>query len=282
MDDHSGLWMNFIDTHPANAAEILERLESEEIVALLEKTPSEIGAKVLRQMNTHIVTECLVRVSIERAASLLAEMDLDFASSVLRRIEEKRRTVLLEGLDPKMARHLELLLRYPDGTAGAAMDPHALAISSDVTVEDVLAQVRKSSGPIYYLYVTDREDLLLGYTTLHDLLQAPLDERISSVYSENLPHLRDRSDYQAILVHPGWNHFYALPVVDDSGMFLGVLRYEAFRRMQVQYEDLPFGPKAFESGRELGELFFHGLGSMILEGVSARPYRRSNLTSAEE
>jgi magnesium transporter len=273
MDIGRILVLRFAENHPAEAARVLERFRPEEGARMLESLPPSTSARLLELMGPVSATECLASMAAVKAGAALSHSELDSAASLARRLDPEIRTAVLEAAPADFVSSLRLLLSYPEGTAGALMDPRALAIPRDLTVSDSLEQVRRSHRQaLHYLYVIDRAGKLVGVADVRELLVAPPHATVEDEMRTNVTRVPAGADRSRILAHPGWSQFHALPVVDEEGRLLGALRYETLKRLES--ETALVGSEApLSMAVSLGELYWVGL-SGLLEGlghVATRP-----------
>jgi len=259
----------FVEAHAPDAAAILERIDAGEAAAfLLEVSPRDTAA-VLQRMTPTAGADCLAQLPAGQAAAVLAEVPLDGATLLLRRMDAPARAAVLASLPGLMAERLTLLLRYPEGTAGALMDPRALALPHEIPVGEALARVRHAARDVlYYLYVVDRAQTLVGVLNLRELMLAARKTSVASVMRPHVARLSARADRTTILAHPGWREFHALPVVDEAGLFLGVIRYETVRRLEEDRAPNGQGGDALATVLTLGELCWHGM-ALVLADLAA-------------
>ena len=262
------LTQTFLESHPRDSAVILERLPAEDTAAFLEKTPPELAARVFRSMAPLAAAGCLERLSPECAAAVLAALPLNQAAGLLRRLDAEVRERTLAHAPADCAMSLRRLLQYPEGTAGALMEPRALALPGDIKVSEARMRVRRAPHNLLsYLYVVDREQHLIGVLTLRELMLAPPKIMLSSTMCSHVLRLPARADFASVLAHPGWRDFHVLPVVDDSDVFVGVIRHEKLRSLEDTARSNP-GSQAVSTMLSLGELYWIGLTGM-LAGVAA-------------
>ncbi|MBI4269981.1 MAG: CBS domain-containing protein [Candidatus Rokubacteria bacterium] len=271
-----------LEAHPDDAAAVLERLPAGEVAALLDAAPAEVVAAVLRHMATPSAVACLGRLAPERGAAALAALPLDTAAVLVRRLEREAQEPLLAALPPAAAAPLAALLRYPERTAGAVMDPRVLALPEDLSVEEALAHVQRTPQHVlYYLYVVGRARGLVGVLNLRELMLAHAAAPLGAVMRSATARLGVRDGLQAVVAHPGWRGLHALPVVDEAGVFVGAVRYETMRRLAADADRPPRieGPLGTLLG--LGELCWIGLAGVVEQLASARA-RPAPGGSAEE
>jgi magnesium transporter len=258
------LAQRFLESHPRDGALILDRLPTGQAATLLEKTPPQIAATVLQQMEPLSAAGCLARLAPERAALVLIVFPLDRAAGLLRRLEVGTCDRILAHAPPDHSLPLRRLLQYPEGTAGALMDPRAMALPGELSVSEALTRVRRSpENVLYYIYVVERDQRLAGVLNLRELMLASPKTMLASAMHRRVARLPARADLTSIVAHPGWRDFHALPVVDDSGAFVGVIRYETLRRLEEDATGGRPGNPAVSTMMSLGELCWIGFTGML-------------------
>jgi magnesium transporter len=254
----------FIEAHPVDAARVMERFAGELSSAVLQNVPLDRMIPVVAAMSDHVAAECVSAMDPPRAAAVLKALDLDQASALLRRVADPQRDLLLDRMSPDLAAQLRRVLAFPPGSAGALMDPKVLSVPETLTAAEALDQVRAAPHlAIYYLYIYDEDSRLSGVVNLRELMLAEPQTPLTEMMATGVDRLAATADRKAILVHPGWTEYHALPVVDDGGRFVGALRYETLRRLEGQARtEAPSASLA----ASLGELYWVGM-SGILRGM---------------
>jgi len=118
------------------------------------------------------------------------------------------------------------LLTYAPDTAGGMMTTEFVAISADLTVEEAFAHLRTAAPDvenIYYLFVVDTDQHLVGVLNLRHLIMAAPHARVSQsmIRDPARVHHTDSRDTVAEIVEK--YDLLALPVVDDSGAIVGMI-----------------------------------------------------------
>ncbi|MBK9166512.1 MAG: magnesium transporter [Bryobacterales bacterium] len=262
MVSEQALILAFVGEHTADAARILERLPAGDAAALLTELPPEPASEVVRRMSAFAGSTAIAAMDIQAAASLIAHMPHQDASSLLRRVEATVREGLIAALPDHMRDRLRVLLRYPEGTAGALMDPFVLVLPGDLTAGEALSRVRHRARHVYfYVYVTDRSHKLAGVLDLRELLLARASDTLTSVMRSDLAKVLADTDVITVQSHPGWQEYDALPVVDEGGVFLGAIRHRSVRRIQTG--DGRPAVAVGDTMLSLAELYWIGIGGML-------------------
>lgn len=220
----------FAAHHPDDAARVLEGLSAEDDATLLAALPPEDAAPVLARMGAVSAAGCVGALGPDAAAALLSNLSVTSIAAVLRQMPNAQPVLrqLPEGTRDAAAR----LLRFAEGTAGAMADPTVLIVSDDVSAGEAHKLLRRTPERVTLdLYVVDRGNHLVGALDLRALLGASASEPITSIMRRDPATLPAGADLSTVAALPGWAEHDALPVVDDTGILLGVLRHRTLRRM---------------------------------------------------
>jgi magnesium transporter len=263
------LAQGFLESHPEDAAVILERLTTEELANLLQENRPPIAAAVLERMIPIRAAEVLVLMPLERSREVVDALPIHAAAGILSRMEFGNRETILASLPPDSVKPLRVRLMYPDDTAGYFMDTRILTLTAEMTAGEALGRVRRSLNNVfYYLYITDRNRMLVGVINLRELMIARPGETVGRIMNSPVVHLTVNAHREAILNHPGWGRYPALPVVDHAGVFEGVIRYRTLRELPRRPEAAGWAPVAGAVLLGLSEAMWIGL-SAVLVGLAA-------------
>ncbi len=258
----------FMASHPEDAARVLERLSPEATATALERSPTHLAAGVLDHMSIDYATRCLNRIKPAFAAQMLTHFSAEIAVLLLRRIEENQCDLILDKSAEKYAAKLRRMLRYPKGTAGALTDFDVFTLLDEVTVQEAIEEARKGDQHITrYLYIISRDKKLAGVLNIRELFLAAPEKRISAIMKKDVEKLFAFTDLQTVSSHPGWVHYYAMPVVGENDLFLGALRYKTLLRLQQEKLNLSPSSKLSSASSALGELYQVGLYGLIQSAV---------------
>lgn len=255
---------SFFEMHPDDAARVLEVTPAREAAGLLESIEPVAAAAVAGSMAALSSSSCLAAMKPEPAAAVLAELPMDTAVRLLRQMNAAVQETLLGLLPDKMEHPARLLLQYPENTAGALMDPMAAAVPEDVAAGQVNRLIQNDpDGVFYYIYVVDRDHRLTGVVDLRQVMRADPAVPVSAIMHTDLTTLAAGTDLITLLRHPGWRDLDALPVVDEKGIFLGMIRQRLIRQLSQEAEREGHSIESWEVLLALGELYWIGLGEFL-------------------
>jgi Mg/Co/Ni transporter MgtE len=214
----------FLESHPSDAARVLERLAPQNVSALVSDAPARLVAPVLRAMLPPFVARCLEPLQDEPVSGLLRSMGPQAGVAVLHYLPQARRNALLAQLPTGMGMAFRLLLGYPEDTVGAWMDPRVVVLAGDTPAVSALNRLREAQGEIdAVVFVVGAGQRLLGQVELPDLLRAPADHLLSRLMRPVRFTLPARASIHGVAEHAGWDDFQMLPVLERDDRFVGAL-----------------------------------------------------------
>ena len=264
MEPEELLLTEFLKAHPDDAAQLVEQLPAAEVAALLAEIQPESAAAVFGRMASVAATEILALLPAAAAGAILAGLSLETAALLLRRMDPERRPSVLRELPEDVRGRVSRLLQYPEGTAGAFMDPAVETLPQDMSVNEALRFLREHPQDVYYyVYIVDREQRLEGVLDVRELLQADGDDSLRSVMRRHPLALPARADLPSILAHPAWTELDALPVIDGQGVLLGVIRHRRMRSLQSELAVKDRDQSGLAVLLAFGELYWAGLRGLL-------------------
>ena len=168
----------------------------------------------------------LLEMNDQYAADMLAGMYADNAVDMLKQLKDDRVRLYLRLMPLQAAKDIRALLNYADETAGAIMTPEYVSIVANQTVRSAMA-ILKSKAPdaetIYYIYVVDVNNVLVGVLSLRDLIVNDEDKMIADIMSERVVSV-DVNENQEEVAHKFRDYdVLALPVIDENNVLLGII-----------------------------------------------------------
>jgi magnesium transporter len=119
------------------------------------------------------------------------------------------------------------LLAYAEDEAGGLMNPRFARVRPDMTVDEAITYLRKQARErvetIYYGYVLEADQKLLGVVSFRDLFKAKGHELIRDVMVKDPVTVRDDLDREELGRVFGRHGYLAIPVVDAQGHMKGLL-----------------------------------------------------------
>ncbi|MFA5563042.1 MAG: CBS domain-containing protein, partial [Candidatus Caldatribacteriota bacterium] len=215
------------DLHPNDFSDITEELTTEQIIEIFKQIEDkEKVAEYISELNTELQSELLNAMSKRQASEILEEMDTDEAVDILGEIPPEESRELLDLMPAEEAEEIKELMKYGENTSGSVMNNEFVTLFEYMTVEQAINRIREMSPEaeiIYYVYVLDKRDRLIGVLSLRDLIVADTKSKISAIMEEDVISVLDVEDREVAAKVISDYDFLAIPVINKKGMMVGII-----------------------------------------------------------
>lgn len=216
----------FSRLHPADIAEIIEDLDHYERHDFISNLDDQTAAEALGEVDLETQVNIFEQLDSEHASRILVEMAPDEAADLLGELTQEKSDELLNLMEPGEAEDVRELMEYPEDTAGALMTTEFIALSLDMTAQEAINKIRETAQAaemIYYLYVLDEKEKILGVLSLRELIMAHPGTPISDIMQERVITVLSNDDYKDVLDTIVKYDLIAVPVADKNGSILGII-----------------------------------------------------------
>jgi NitT/TauT family transport system ATP-binding protein len=152
------------------------------------------------------------------------------AVDVIQQAPGEEREGLLSLLDDKTRREVKGLLDYAEEHARDLINPRYARLRPYMTVDEAVSFLRRDARDraqtVYYAYVTDAEERLLGTVTFRDLLITPGDKTVQEVMRTDVITAPEHLNQEALSELFARYNLQMIPVVDSEKRIKGVVSKE--------------------------------------------------------
>lgn len=214
------------DLHPADIADLISQVSQEEGTHLFTDLDIETAAEALSELKPEMQAQLISAMGPEKAADIIEEMPPDEAADVLSDLPTEKAKEILEHIEKEEAEDIQELLSHEEDTAGGLMTNDFIAYPPDATVAEAIARFRRDGEEmetVYYLYIVDDQEKLVGVTSLRELLLAEPTTLLSEIMETKLKTVTPDADEMVAAEIISKYNLVALPVVDSEGFLLGIV-----------------------------------------------------------
>ncbi|MCX7634461.1 MAG: CBS domain-containing protein [Syntrophales bacterium] len=214
--------------HPADLADIIEDLDIRQRSAVFQSLDVETAAETLEETDPKIQVSLIADMDAAEASDIIEEMSLSDAADLLGDLPKEKAEVILQEMEEEIAEDVKELLALPEETAGGLMTTAYLHFPPQVTAGEAMEVLRRQAEEmdfIYYLYVVDEGERLLGMMSLRDILAAPPERPLAKLMDRRVVSVRideDKEEVAECFVKYG---LMAIPVLDREGRIKGVIQF---------------------------------------------------------
>jgi CBS domain-containing protein len=214
------------ELHPADIADIISQVSHKEGASFFQGLDVETAAEALSELQPDVQAAIITGMDTDSAADIIEEMPPDEAADVLSDLPVDKAKEILEHIEKDEAEDIQELLSHEEDTAGGLMTNQFIAYRPDILVKDAIEKFRKDAEEVetvYYLYVTDADEKIMGVISLRDLLLASLDAKLSDIMKTKLKIVSPDTDEIEVAEIVSKYNLVAIPVVDSEGYMLGIV-----------------------------------------------------------
>jgi CBS domain-containing protein/sporulation protein YlmC with PRC-barrel domain len=214
------------EVHPADLADIIEDLGTDERVMLIESLDPILAAQTFQEMPLRLREQLAETIDGQKLAIIIDEMQLDEAVDLMDELSPEQRSGLLKLLPQEKSLEIRDLSKLSSLGVGSIMNTNFLVATPDQTVDQVLEMIRnecKRAEVLYYVYILDGAEHLHATATLRQLLSAEHGTLLKEIMNEHVISVEvDTSLKRVARLFHKYN-FEAIPVVDEERRMVGLV-----------------------------------------------------------
>jgi len=238
-----------------------------ELVPAMKKMPVVEVAEILGEVDELILPDILDRFTDVQQGLIVAEFPIQKQLSLFETVSRMRFSVIFENmpsdnradlfqqltpeeqasilpyLSKPVRENVIKLSSYPPETAGGIMNTDFATVWRDMTCSEAIQKVRSDSPSkktIYYIYVVDEEQRMLGFITLKDLVIADPETKVEKVLHTDFVFAYVEEDREIVAAKIEKYDLVAIPVLNRENQLVGIVTHdEAIEVIRAEHtEDL--------------------------------------------
>ena len=214
------------EMHPADIADLLDRLDLDEARYLHSLLGGEIAAEVINELPEDRREDLLEDFSAkEIAEEVIEQLDSDDAADVIAELpEDVQQEVLANIDDSELKSEITELLSYDENTAGGLMAKELVKVNVGASMLDCVRELREHADDIEHVYVinvVDDHGKLVGTIPLKKLITTSLRTPVKDVYDPDAITVKADMDKEEVSRIMAKYDLPMVPVVDARGRLIG-------------------------------------------------------------
>jgi magnesium transporter len=219
--------------------EAREALSGSEIQELWSSLTPGARLEAFRALSRAEAEDCFWNLSAPDQVELLLELPAverrgwmrllapDDAADAVQAAPEDERDGLLALLDDSARKEVTALLAYAEDEAGGLMSPRFARVRPDMTADEAISylhkQARERVETIYYVYVLDAQQRLVGVVSFRQLFEAPGSMKVRDLMQTEVVTVSEQLDQEDVGLLFAKHSLLAIPVVDADEHMKGVV-----------------------------------------------------------
>jgi Mg/Co/Ni transporter MgtE len=216
--------------HPADLADIIEELDIHKRSEVFQSLDVETAAEALEETDPKIQVRLIENLNLAKASDIIEEMSPSEAADLLGDLPKEKAEGILKEMEKEAAEDVKGLLVHHEEKAGGLMTTAFPSLPPQATAREAMELLRQEAenlDMIYYLYVTDADEHLLGVVSLRDLLTAAPQTHLSDMMDPRVVSVKLEEKKEEIADLFGKYGFKAIPVVDEDQRIQGAITFKS-------------------------------------------------------
>ena len=213
-------------THPADLAIVFRYFNDDEQMQVFNlMNSSNHTLEFLIELDDTIIERLLNKENVDRIAELIQNASTNDQSYILGTLGQSLAKSVIDLLKREEKEEIEELMGYPDDSAGAMMATGVFTLYQDTSCGDALKtlQDQQDAEMVFYLYITDDNDSLVGVASLRALATTPSNTLLKDIMARRVHSVRPETDQEDVAQIVAQYNYLAVPVVDSDNRLLGIV-----------------------------------------------------------
>jgi magnesium transporter len=213
--------------HPADVAKVINHLssskEKREVFELV-RGENKRG-QVLSELEGQSIQEVLADLLHSDVAWLLKDLGPDDVAYILGFLPEERGKDILALMKAEDSTEVADILKYAKDTAGGIMTTEFFSLSEDATAQEAIRRLQHATDAemVFYIYVTDKDEHLVGVLSLRQLLTVPPATPLKNIMTRDVMSVAVDMDQEEVARQVASYNLLAIPVVEKDGRLAGII-----------------------------------------------------------
>ena len=213
--------------HPADAARVITHLsspkEKREVFELVRGEAKR--GQVLSELDGDSIQQVLADLLHSDIAWLLKDLGPDDVAYILGFLPEERGKDILALMKTEDSTEVADILKYPKDTAGGIMTTEFFSLPEDATAQEAIRRLQQATDAemVFYIYVTDKDEHLVGVLSLRQLLTVPPATPLKNIMMRDVMSVSVDMDQEEVARQVASYNLLAIPVVEKDGRLAGII-----------------------------------------------------------
>ena len=212
--------------HPADIADLLEQIGSEQRHRLVVLYDREFDGEILSELDEGIREEVIATLRPQVLADAVRELESDDVVDLLEDLDEPQQEAILEALEDADRIAVQQALTYPEYSAGRLMQRELVVAPEHWVVGQAIDHLRTAEelpDQFYHVILVNPRMEPVGYVTLGRLLSTKRDVLLKDITEDSFRTFDVAEEEGDVAYAFNQYHLISAPVVDQTGRLVGVI-----------------------------------------------------------
>jgi len=236
--------------HSADQADSIESLPFDLQSSILKTHTKNFHPDFIAYLREETRDDILHMIPNKQLVNLIKYLDLDDAVEILGDFETKELVQILSKLGSQQRERIEESLQYDENSAGRLMNRDYLSIKSNLTVGELIDQLRNTRrGPkdFYNIFIVDEQNIPIGYVPSGRVLRSKRSKKLKEIIYKDIHIIKSDEKIEDIAYTFRQYGLVSAPVVNLDNKMIGIMTVDDV--VEIDHEE------SEDDMRKLGGLF---------------------------
>tara|TARA_Y100000768_G_C23932947_1_gene661081 strand:- start:167 stop:1465 length:1299 start_codon:yes stop_codon:yes gene_type:complete len=236
--------------HSADQADSIESLSYELQSSILKTHTKFFHPDFIAYLREETRDEILHMIPNKQLVNLIKYLDIDDAVEILGDFETKELVEIISKLGSQQRERIEESLKYDENSAGRLMNRDYISIKSNLTVGELIDQLRNTRrGPkdFYNIFIVDEENKPIGYVPSGRVLRSKRSKKLKDIIFKDIHTIQSDEKIEEIAYTFRQYGLVSAPVVNLDNKMIGIMTVDDV--VEIDHEE------SEDDMRKLGGLF---------------------------
>ncbi len=236
--------------HSADQADSIESLPFELQSSILKTHTKNFHPDFIAYLREETRDDILHMIPNKQLVNLIKYLDLDDAVEILGDFETKELVQILSKLGSQQRERIAESLQYDENSAGRLMNRDYLSIKSNLTVGELIDQLRNTRrGPrdFYNIFIVDDQNVPIGYVPSGRVLRSKRSKKLKEIIYKDIHTIKSDEKIEDIAYTFRQYGLVSAPVVNLDNKMIGIMTVDDV--VEIDHEE------SEDDMRKLGGLF---------------------------
>lgn len=209
--------------------EVLQAIDETFVFTVLDRFSPDQQGRIFSEFPMVKQLDLFKTVSHKRFAQVVEFMPSDNRADFFQHLTQKEQSALLPYLPKSVREDVIKLSAYPPETAGGIMSTDFATVQCEMTVAEAIEKVRSdapSKKTIYYVYVVDDDQQLLGFITLKDLIMLEPYIKVENALHKEFAYAYVDDDRENVARQIEKYNLVAIPILNRQNQLVGIVTHD--------------------------------------------------------
>ena len=223
---HSNITKILRNTHQADIALIMRSLNQYDQKKIFSLCPTAVHkARLLEELDESLIGNVLENDSVKNISKIFGYLDTNDQATIIGMFQKRKQKEILKAIEHGDKEDVEEIMSYPDDSAGSIMTKETFTLNQNTTVKESIERLQSfpENDKIFYLYVLDNKEKLVGVVSLRTLVTSKNSKKLREVMIKDIQAATTSTDQEEVAKKVAQYNYLALPIVNRQNRFLGIV-----------------------------------------------------------